>query len=299
MNRTEILSFLEVVKTLNFTEAANNIFLSQQAVSKYVHNLERDLGVTLFRREYGRVRLTEEGDKYAQLFASWVESYRQTAEDLRRIYQQMKGSLRIGYASWINPYGDIDDCIGLFRRQLPRAMFSGRQYNNSRLLNELNSGGLDVAILSSENLYLDREFEKVAFVKDRSFFYAPGNVEGDTIAEDCWGYPFMQFDAMGWGELQIKYTNVKRMEKLGISPANVYVFSDIRFVLGELAAGSCVTISDEKFGHISGFSNLRRFRTDEDFDLYCVWRKLNENPLIPIFARHLCEFYGTDYEDKF
>lgn len=51
--------FVAVAEELNFTRAARRLFLAQQAVSKSVAALERDLGVTLLER--GPVRLTPAG----------------------------------------------------------------------------------------------------------------------------------------------------------------------------------------------------------------------------------------------
>ena len=50
VNETTVKSFLTLVRVGSFTEAAKQLFLSQQAVSKQVAKLEQDLECTLLSR---------------------------------------------------------------------------------------------------------------------------------------------------------------------------------------------------------------------------------------------------------
>jgi DNA-binding transcriptional LysR family regulator len=53
--------FLGVARELSFTRAAEILYISQPALSKQIRALERQLGVTLFERGPGSVRLTPAG----------------------------------------------------------------------------------------------------------------------------------------------------------------------------------------------------------------------------------------------
>ena len=62
-------TFMAAAQTLNFTQAARQVHLTQSAVSMQMRRLERDLGRTLFRRVTRGVELTGEGEallKYAR-----------------------------------------------------------------------------------------------------------------------------------------------------------------------------------------------------------------------------------------
>lgn len=54
--------FVQVCKKKSFLKAAENCFVSQQALSKAIQNLEKDLGVVLLLRSNSGIRLTEAGD---------------------------------------------------------------------------------------------------------------------------------------------------------------------------------------------------------------------------------------------
>lgn len=48
METNQLRSFMEVVKTGNFSEAAENLYTTQSSVSKHIQALEKDIGVKLF-----------------------------------------------------------------------------------------------------------------------------------------------------------------------------------------------------------------------------------------------------------
>ena len=54
--------FFHVARTLSFSEAAGELFISQSAVSQSIKVLEKRLDVTLFTRSTKRVSLTKEGE---------------------------------------------------------------------------------------------------------------------------------------------------------------------------------------------------------------------------------------------
>ena len=61
MNTTQLECFVEVANYLNFSKAAQQLRLSQPAVSHQINTLEDELGVKLFHRTSKSVRLTQEG----------------------------------------------------------------------------------------------------------------------------------------------------------------------------------------------------------------------------------------------
>lgn len=72
--------FLSVARELSFTHAAEELYISQPALSKQIRALERQLRVPLFDRGAGSVRLTRAGTElvpYAEeMVASWEQAKR-------------------------------------------------------------------------------------------------------------------------------------------------------------------------------------------------------------------------------
>lgn len=61
MNTFQLSCFLAVADTLNFARAAEQLHVTQPAVTQQIHSLEKELNVKLFRRTTRTVSLTEEG----------------------------------------------------------------------------------------------------------------------------------------------------------------------------------------------------------------------------------------------
>ena len=66
MNTTQLECFMSVANFLNFSRAAEQLRLTQPAVSHQINTLEDELGAKLFYRTSKRVRLTQEGHLFSQ-----------------------------------------------------------------------------------------------------------------------------------------------------------------------------------------------------------------------------------------
>lgn len=64
MNTRQLQCFVEVGKTLSFSKAAQNLFLTQSSVTYQVTQLEQELGVTLLIRNTRSIRLSAQGEVF-------------------------------------------------------------------------------------------------------------------------------------------------------------------------------------------------------------------------------------------
>jgi DNA-binding transcriptional LysR family regulator len=86
----------------SFTKAAQELNMTQAAVSYGMKQLEAALGVDLFRREHQRVRLTDDGRRYHQDVTLALEHIRRSTETLRRSQggAHVTLSCSTAFASW-------------------------------------------------------------------------------------------------------------------------------------------------------------------------------------------------------
>lgn len=107
IDTSQIQCFLMVAKDLNFTKAANDLYLSQPVVSRKIATLEKELGITLINRTKRTVTLTTEGKKLQDFFQKYVGEF----DELMRAFDEQKKSerkiLKIGiFEGW-----DLSDFI--------------------------------------------------------------------------------------------------------------------------------------------------------------------------------------------
>ena len=84
MERSDVETFLEIVRTRNITKAAAQLFVSQSTVSSRLKNLENELGFALVIRGKGRhtIELTTKGEEFISLAERWSLLHEE-AESLR------------------------------------------------------------------------------------------------------------------------------------------------------------------------------------------------------------------------
>jgi DNA-binding transcriptional LysR family regulator len=91
-----LLVFHEVAKRRSFSKAAEELFISQPAVTKHIKELERKVGMGLIQRRRGGFALTEAGKilfKYTHKISSHLMDIENLLEDLKKDHQ---GILKIG-----------------------------------------------------------------------------------------------------------------------------------------------------------------------------------------------------------
>ena len=95
MLSVKLKTLLAVVEQRNFTKAAEQLSLTQPAVSHHISQLEEEFGVTLFLRGKGGLRLTEEGEIVAQYARRMAALYNRLQQDLASTEKRIT-KLRIG-----------------------------------------------------------------------------------------------------------------------------------------------------------------------------------------------------------
>ena len=87
---------LELSRTRNFNRAAENLFISQPALTYQIQKAEEELGFPLFLRTGKGAGLTVAGERFVGSVAGIVDEYKGAVETGRRISPQYEEAIRIG-----------------------------------------------------------------------------------------------------------------------------------------------------------------------------------------------------------
>ena len=96
MNTFQLTCFLTVVDTLNFARAAEQLHVTQPAVTQQIHSLEKELNVKLFRRTTRSVRVTEEGFMFLDDARRIVETSRRAQQRFQELGRTNMRVLNVG-----------------------------------------------------------------------------------------------------------------------------------------------------------------------------------------------------------
>ena len=138
-------TFLEVCRLMNYTRAAEQLNLTQPAVSQHIRWLEEQCGVKLFHYEIKQLNLTAAG----QMLRSAAITMKQDQMFLYRRMQEADSEdadLCFGVTPTVGMYL-IPKPLAAYRRRHPSAKVSMQVENSELLCRWLDSGEIDFAIL--------------------------------------------------------------------------------------------------------------------------------------------------------
>ncbi len=118
MELRQLKYFLKTAETLNFSEAARVLCITQSTLSQQIKQLEDEFNVRLFERSSHGVTLTESGEElypYAENAIHSAETCSQLIEDLKNL---STGSLSIGVTYSFSPI--LTETLFQFIRKFPR-----------------------------------------------------------------------------------------------------------------------------------------------------------------------------------
>ncbi len=178
LQQDQLKAFYEVAKIGSFTKAADNLGITQSALSQRIKNLENFLETTLFIRATDGIRLTEAGDKllkYARV-QNQIES--EFITDLKsKPNQGLSGALRMGGASSLMWSVGVP-ALSKFLRSNPNVNVEMSANEISELPNLLQSGQFDFIITCGKiNRYAYEEiflgYEINVLVESKKFDHIP------------------------------------------------------------------------------------------------------------------------------
>ena len=146
MDSTSLRIFLAVARRLNYTRAAEDVHLSQPAVSRRIHQLEHELGVKLFEQIGKSVGLTDAGLVLAREGERTLGDLERLGEAVRTFRSADQGTVRLG-ASATPGFYLVPPVLGRFHRQFPRVDLSYRIENSERVVQKLIRNEIDLGFV--------------------------------------------------------------------------------------------------------------------------------------------------------
>lgn len=101
----QIKYFITVVECNSFTEAAEQCYISQSAISQQIRALEDDIGVKLIKRENRKFYLTDAGEYFYRYGKELLNRAEEIKRETYNIGKNNKLQLKIGY---LNCYGGAE-----------------------------------------------------------------------------------------------------------------------------------------------------------------------------------------------
>lgn len=135
----------------NITKAAEQLFISQPALSIYISTLEKNLGAKLFDRSGKKFVLTYAGERYVEKARKMLALKAEFDEELAEITGERQGRIRIGVQlrreTWLIP-----PVIARFKCEYPEIEIIIREGNHGELMQMFDAYELDLVLMNGADI---------------------------------------------------------------------------------------------------------------------------------------------------
>lgn len=170
MENFRLKVFRAVAKHLNFRRAAEELSLTQPAVTMQIKALEQHLGVQLFDRSGTRIALTPAGGILLK-YARKIDGLEMAAlADVSRFAGEQRGELRIGASLTIGQY-ILPHLLGAFQPQHPQVRLYVTTCNTEQVLEALVAREVSLGFIEGPTLRRDVRTE--VFLEDEIVLMVP------------------------------------------------------------------------------------------------------------------------------
>jgi len=155
--------FHTVARRLNFTRAAEELFISQPAVTRHIQELEQQFKVKLFERNGTRIRLTPAGQRLLVHTEELFAVYRNIEFDMSNLTQRHSGRLFLGGSMTTAPYV-IPPILAEFHGRYPEVDISLITGNTQQIEHALEQQEIDLGIVEGYSRHAAIRYTE--FMKD-------------------------------------------------------------------------------------------------------------------------------------
>ena len=144
MDITQIRYFLKTAELLNYTRAAEALFITRQSLRQAIASLENEIGQPLFQNTRNKLSLTEYGAYLAVAGAEAVRAFDRIGEGLLRLGKQQT-TLRIAFSRSLFPFilPDGEAIVRTFAARFPHITLDVQQMENDAVIDAAMQGKID------------------------------------------------------------------------------------------------------------------------------------------------------------
>jgi DNA-binding transcriptional LysR family regulator len=171
LNIHQLNVFVIAAETLNFTQTAKRLHLTQSSVSQHIKSLETQIGMELFIRRGRALQITEAGEILLPLAQEIVEDSIQAIEQMELLKTEVHGNLLIGCNTALGKYV-LPILLAEFQKRFPLIKITCSRLSLQDTITLLSKGEIHFALTNMEDSCEDSgEFQ--LFTKEPVVLIAP------------------------------------------------------------------------------------------------------------------------------
>tara|TARA_B110000240_G_C13470801_1_gene440866 strand:+ start:294 stop:1133 length:840 start_codon:yes stop_codon:yes gene_type:complete len=263
-----LATFLEVAQTRHFGKAAENLYLTQSAVSARIRLLEEYFNTSLFIRNRNSIQLTSAGEK----LIPYAESLSSTLSDARKALNEVDVDYLVCGATPNACELFLNDALIQMNVNFPDLSIRAEMLNTEQLSRQLHERIIDIAF-STEPLKSD-DVENVPIDSATLGLYSS---DGTNVEDELKKYVHIEWNVKTSESLYQKYPVARRAAfKTGsLSIATNYIRSK----------GGCVLLTENLASRLNVIKNIKLIESMEKLSVttYLVYLKDIKNSSLSEF----------------
>ncbi len=285
MDEVKLRCFMVLAETLNFTKTAEKVFMTQQAVSRSIAALEKELGLKLFERSTRSVHLTPEGQKLCAFFSRTGTEYELLLEDLRK--SQNPFLLHVGYQNYISYFDRLRRARLALSGTYPQLTVSADRFTPPDMRNRLQQHELDIIVIYKRFLTEPGGFRFLPLCDIGQYFVVSDELEVPEREplEALRALPFIIDKVEHESPAELRRRIKMERERWGFSGETIIVSDrDSAYTQAEMGRGVVVGTD---LSIMSSGRALKYYSVGMTEQLVAVWRENETKALIPEYAEAL------------
>jgi len=148
MSDRRLKVFHTVARLLSFTKAAEELHMTQPAVTFQVRQLEEYFNTRLFDRTHNKVSLTPAGERVSEFAERIFDLYSEMESSVRDLTGEISGALTIGASTTIAEYM-LPALLGEFKNRYPDINLRLKVSNSEGIVSMVEHNVIDLGVVES------------------------------------------------------------------------------------------------------------------------------------------------------
>jgi len=234
--------FHTVARLLSFTKAADELHMTQPAVTFQVRQLEEQFNTRLFDRTHNRISLTEAGHRVFESAGKIFQLYAEMDNSVRELTGDISGVLILGASTTIAEYM-LPVLLGDFKEKFPDVVIRLKVANTDGIVSQVENNMIDLGVVeapvSNKNLVVEKcRMDELVLIVPPTHELAKSDV---VSLSEITKYPFIcREEGSGTREVMIE-----SMHAAGITNADLSVsmeLGSLEAIKGAVEAGMGLSV---------------------------------------------------------
>lgn len=276
-------SFLTLAETLNYTQAAQRLYLSHQALSRQIARLEEELGCLLFARTTRSVALTAVGELFYSYFKDEAGRYAQVCLEAEKLARIQARDLWVGFPLGIRPPEFFTRVVRRSQQERPDSMIRMEWHDVDALTRRFEAGTLDVVFsLEDSGLAVSQETDRIRVARCRMVLVAARDDpawQGEGLSAFSGHTFFYEQEASPETTNEMRRTVAGLLRQAGVEGARIEMVPNIqsRQTAVELGTGCCLSVDLDT---LCANPLVRTYPLGPASYLSCYWRRQEDKPAV-------------------